>query len=250
MEQVLERSNASGKSREHRFFTTLAIVIAAAVFIGFAPSYYLKPVFGVEPASGGMTLAHHLHGLIFSLWIVFLVTQTLLVARKRTDLHRRLGMVGLALAVMMVMDAFYLQVRNLKQGVTVPGVPATVFFGIAFADLVVFGALLSAGFSYRRRPDVHKRLMMLATISLLTPATARFALMALTFIPVPGIFLGWLILDLLILVLAVFDYRTLGRLHRATIFGGLFVLLSEPMRLVLAGTGPWRQFAEWLTQFS
>lgn len=248
MEQVLSRNYAADKNTERRFFTGLALAVALVVFVGFAPSYYLKPIFGVEPTSGRLTALHHVHGVIFTLWIVLFVTQTVLVARKRTDLHRRLGVVGMMLALLMLALGFYMQLADLKKGITVPGVPPVAFFGVAVADLVVFAVMLGAGFYFRRRPDVHKRLMMLATISILTPATARFALLALTFIPVPGLFIGWLMLDLLIVACAVFDHRTLGRVHRATLIGGLFVLLSEPLRLVLANTSVWQQFAVWLVQ--
>ena len=248
MEQVLTRNYAADKNTERFFFTGMALVVALLIFVGFAPSYYLKPLFGVEPASGRMTVLHHIHGLIFTLWIVFLVAQTVLVARKRTDLHRRLGVGGMALALLMLAIGFYLQLVNLKQGITVAGVPPLAFFGVAVADLVAFSALLGAGFYFRRRPDMHKRLMLLATISLLTPATARFALLALKSIPVPGLFIGWFMLDVLIVVCAVFDYRTLGRVHRATLIGGAFIVLSEPLRLVVANTALWQQFAAWMAR--
>ncbi len=248
MEQVVTRNYAADRNTERRFFTGMALVVALAVFVGFAPSYYLKPLFGVEPMSGRLTALHHVHGAIFTLWIALLVAQPVLVAHMRTDLHRRLGVVGMALALLMLALGFYMQLVDLKKGITVAGVPPVAFFAVAIADLVVFAVLLGAGFSFRRRPDVHKRLMMLAAISILTPATARFALLALTFIPVPGLFIGWLMLDLLIAACAVFDYRILGRVHRATLIGGLFVVLSEPLRLVLANTSLWQQFAAWLMQ--
>lgn len=248
MEQILTRNHAADKNIERRFFTSMALVVALVVFVGFAPSYYLKPIFGVEPTSGRLTALHHVHGVIFTSWIVLLIAQTVLVKRRRTDLHRRLGVVGMVLALLMLALGFYMQLADLKKGITVAGVPPVAFFGVAVADLVVFAVMLGAGFYFRRRPDVHKRLMMLATISILTPATARFALLALTFIPIPGLFLGWLTLDVLIVACAVFDYHTLGRVHRATLIGGLFIVLSEPLRLVLANTSLWQQFAAWLMQ--
>ena len=75
-----------------------AVALALSVLIGFAPTYYLKGLYGT-PALSSLV---HVHGMLFTLWTLFVVTQTTLVAARRTDLHRRLGIVGGMLAVPML----------------------------------------------------------------------------------------------------------------------------------------------------
>ena len=92
---VAEHSGATGKRRERFFYVGISVIIAATVFAGFAPTYFLKSYFASPPL---MPLLH-LHGLVFTSWIVLLLTQTTLVAANRTDIHRRLGIVGGVIAV-------------------------------------------------------------------------------------------------------------------------------------------------------
>src|SRR4029453_3111358 len=83
---------------DRRFFTGLAGAVALTVFVGFSPTYYLKGLYGTRALSPFL----HFHGMLFTSWILLFVTQTALVAAKRTDLHRRLGIVGALLAVAML----------------------------------------------------------------------------------------------------------------------------------------------------
>src|SRR5712671_4977973 len=80
-----------GRRYDHLFFSAMALLILATVFVGFARTYYLAGVFHAPLPS----LVIHLHGAAFSCWILLLVTQTSLVSAGRVDIHRRLGMAGL-----------------------------------------------------------------------------------------------------------------------------------------------------------
>src|SRR5436190_20325222 len=80
----------TGRRRERLFYVGISALIAATVFAGFAPTYFLKSYFGSPP----LIPLLHLHGLVFSSWIVLLLTQTTLVAANRTDIHRRLAIAG------------------------------------------------------------------------------------------------------------------------------------------------------------
>ena len=52
---------------------------------------------------------------------------------------------------------------------------------------------------------------------------------------------------LFLVPLVVWDLRTRGRLHPATLWGGLLVVLSMPVRLAIAFTSGWLGFADRLT---
>jgi hypothetical protein len=83
---------------EHRYYVAVAIGVAAIVFAGFARTYFLRPLFFRAP----LPLLLHVHGAVMTSWILLFFTQTCLIAAHRVDWHRRLGIVGTALAVVLV----------------------------------------------------------------------------------------------------------------------------------------------------
>ena len=234
---LAERTIASPKA-DRRFFTAMSLAAAITVFAGFAPTYFLKNAFGSPPLPPLL----HIHGLIFTSWIVLFVTQTSLVAAKRTDIHRRLGILGGFLAIAMLVVGFLAAVAAARRGASSPGgPPALQFLVIPIFDLLVFATLVSTGLFFKRRPQIHKRLLLLATITLLPAAVARL----------PGVgprgpvaFFG--LTDIFIVVCLVYDLVVRRRIHPAFLWGGLLIVLSQPLRLLLGGTDAWLAFATWL----
>lgn len=226
-------------TRERRFFSGMAIAALLTVVAGFAPSYFLKAHFG-GPALSPLL---HVHGALFTAWMVLFLAQTLLVAVKRTDLHRRLGVTTFAVAVAMPLAGAAVAIDAARRGVTPPGgPPPLVFLAIPLGDLVVFSTLVATGFAFRRRSDIHKRLMLLATIGLLTPAIARLPFISTAS---PLVYFG--LTDLFVAACLVYDRVTLGRFSRAFLWGGLLLVVSQPLRLAIAFTPAWLAFASWLT---
>ena len=228
------------RRRERLFYLGMSAALLITVFAGFAPTYYLRPSFTTAPL---MPLLH-LHGLVFTAWLVLFVTQTTLVARRRTDIHRRLGIAGGVIASLMIVVGVTTALIRAKQGATpLPALSPLSFLVIPLADMFVFAILVGAGFYFRRRPDVHKRLMMLATISIMAAAIARlpFAIMQAG----PPAFFG--LTDVFVVACILYDLITLKRVHRATALASLFLVASQPLRLMLGGTNAWLAFAGWLT---
>jgi hypothetical protein len=223
------------------FYTGMTVVFVLVVFAGFARTYYLKPYFSTPQ----LTPLLQLHGLIFTSWILLLLAQTVLVAAKRTAVHMLLGWAGACIAVLMIVVGTTTAVVRAKLVEVPPGSDSPlVFLTIPLGDMLVFALLVAAGFYYRRRIDVHKRLMLLATITLLPAAVARipsdFFLQG-----GPLVFFG--LPDLFILVILIYDLFTRGRPHRATVWGGLLLVVSHPLRFVVGNTQAWLSFATWLT---
>jgi hypothetical protein len=241
---VAERQRAADPGwawrRDRLFFSGMAIAATIVVFAGFAPTYYLKAAFGAPPLPPLL----HAHGLIFTSWIALFVVQTRLIAARRTPLHRKAGVLGGLLAVAMLIVGSMAAIASARRGFTPPGGPPPLtFLIIPLGDLLVFGVLVSAAIYFRRQSQTHKRLMLLATLALLTPAIARL----------PGIAAAgppafWGLTDLFIVACFVYDRVTTGRIHPAFKWGGLFVLAMQPLRLIVGGTGPWLAFAQWLTR--
>ena len=226
-------------SADRRFFTTMAGAIALIVFVGFAPTFYLRSAFQRDPLASVFAI----HGAAFTAWIVLFVVQTALVSTRRTAVHRKLGLLGGVLAALMLVLGYLAAVTAARRGFSTPGLPPPlVFLAVPFFDLIVFASLVGAGFFYRRTPVTHKRLMLIATIAILTAAIARWPLV-LAYGPL--MYFG--LTDVLLVVLALYDRSTLGRVHPATIWGGLVLVLSQPLRLFVSGTDAWLRMAHWLT---
>jgi FtsH-binding integral membrane protein len=156
------------RNTERLFFTGMALALALALFLGFLPSYFHRSA--ELPA---LTPLYQLHGALFTAWVALFVAQTALVAGHRTDIHRTLGVAGVVLAVVVVVLGVTVSVETLRRNGTVARIDPRELFAIALGDIIAFGALVSAAFVQRRRAETHKRLMLLATISLVTPAARR-----------------------------------------------------------------------------
>lgn len=227
---------------ERTFFSAMAASILIAVFVGFARTYFLRAALPVPtPAPLGLTPLIHLHGLLFTGWGVLLFVQARLVAARRIDLHRRLGMVGVALAVLMVGIGTLVAIHAVLRGVAPFGMDPRRFLIVPLFAIGLFALFVVAGVRARRDPQTHKRLMLLATIALLPPAIARWVLqLGLG----PPVVLA--IATLFLVPLVVWDLKTRRHLHPVTLWGGLLLVISGPLRLVLARTDGWLAISDWL----
>ncbi|MDI1254071.1 hypothetical protein [Thermomonas sp.] len=215
------------------------LVAVAIVFAGFAKTFYLKQVFGAPPLSALLIL----HGVLMTTWFVLFIVQTRLVAARRTDLHRRLGVVGALLALAILIVGPTVAVTAAKLGHT-PGPPPLVFLVVPLGDMVVFALLVGSALLFRRRSDVHKRLMLLSFVGLLTAAIARLPVEAWR---QAGIVAYFSTTILLVLMCVGYDTIKHRRLHPAFAWGAGLIILSWPLRLALTTTATWMAFATWLT---
>jgi hypothetical protein len=227
---------------ERAFWMGLCVAVAASVFAGFSRSYFLKYYFGA-PALAPLI---HLHGLLFTAWMVLLLVQTSLVAANRTWVHRQLGMAGGVLVVLMVVAGVMAAIKMAALGRSPPGVPPLVFLTIPLFEMVTFPVLVGLGLYYRKRTDYHKRLIMIATIAISSAAIARLPLSIMQY--GPPAFFGFT--DLFLVPIVVFDIVSRGRIHPATAWGGAFLIVSQIGRLLIGGTAAWQAFAAWLTNFA
>lgn len=242
--EVLNTGTSIDKRRaEHIFYTAMSVAILITVFAGFSRTFYLRPYFQTQPLLP-LLIAH---GIVFSAWIVLFLTQTTLVATRRTRIHMRLGIVGGILASLMLVIGTYTAIVRAKGPSPIPDVNPLSFLTIPLGDMLVFGILVGTALYFRRRPDTHKRLMLLSTIAILPAAVAR---LPFGFIQAGGPLAFFGLSDLFILPLLVFDIVTRGRPHRATLLGGALIVISHPLRMVIGGTQAWLAFATWITQWT
>ncbi|HET7708164.1 MAG TPA: hypothetical protein VFK50_01370 [Sphingomicrobium sp.] len=233
---------------ERRFFTGMAIAMALFVFIGFAPTYYLYPVIGVEPLRGAepLTPMVHLHAATGTAWMLFLVLQTGLIMGGQPTQHMRNGIIGIALAVAIIVLGVAVAIYSARVGRTPPGWTPTGFMAIPLASVTLFGGFVTAALLWRWRPDFHKRLMLIGTTALLVPAGARFSHQFLDGLAPPGPVGGMILSDFFLAALVIYDLRMRGRLHPATLWGGGIVLVSQPLRVMLSDNPAFNRFAAWM----
>jgi hypothetical protein len=157
----------------------------------------------------------------------------------------RLGIAGFILAAAMIVVGTTVAIMGARLGHVRPGgPPPLVFLVVPIFGMLVFAALIVAGYLMRHRPDYHKRIMVVATASLLTPGFARMIFI------VQGsgnVKLAFALTAVLILIGSIADALMHRRFHPAFAWAGGLVLFSIPLRFAVAGTDAWMSFARWLT---
>lgn len=181
------------------------------------------------------------HGILFSSWVVLFLVQAALAASGQTRLHRRLGVAAAGLAVIMVVTAPPMAVDLARRRLP-PGEPLE-FLLVILTDLLLFTIFVAAGIYNRGRSETHKRLMLLAMVSMLPPSISRWPIAVKHPAPV--------IMGIMLVFLAaapISDLVARRRLSRVTLWGGLAVLVSLPLRLAVAQTAAWHALANWLVR--
>ena len=255
---VQSRGDTVPQARKPRrlFYIVVAFAMAIVVFVGFGPTFYFRAVTG--PALHLPPLPSPLvwvHGFVFSSWMLLLLLQTTLVRNGKVNWHRKIGVVAVTLAALMVVLGSAAQVAQTRRDVAAHFKPLDVVAEntatiSALLSMVIFAALIVAAVRSRRRPESHKRLMLLATVVLLQAATGRIAgvsaLVAPVVVPfVPAVTFG--LVDVFILALALHDLSTTGRLSRVTVWGALPILLVQAVSLTpFYGSAVATRFTLWL----
>jgi hypothetical protein len=223
-----------------KFYLLLGLTIWVAVFYGFYPSFYLNHWFATPPLMRTLTPLYLIHGLIFSLWVGLAVLQPALILAGKRQWHRRVGWAAVGLAVAVVTIGNVAAIEAMNHGFA-DAPDRLAFYAVPVSDMIVFATCVGLAVAWRNYADTHKRLMFLAYTQLLHAAVGRYTF-GFMIAGAPWTFLFGADL-LIILPGALHDWFTRGRIHRVWLIGGALVLLSEPLRLWLGGTGWWHGFA-------
>jgi hypothetical protein len=235
------------------FYVWMAAACVLLAFGGFAPTYWLQLPAGTFVGSPLL----HIHGALFSAWTVLLLSQTLLVANGRLDSHRAWGLAGISLATAMVVIGLAAAIQTLTIGLAAGyGDHSRAFLILPVSAIGLFAGFFVAAIANIRRPESHKRFMLLATISLLQAVMGRIFFVLITgggpglrpgLGPPPPLAIGLvpsLIVELLIVAGIVHDWRTRGRPHPVWLIGAGLTTAVILLRGPLSGTSGWLAFAD------
>lgn len=240
---VVEAPSQRTRARYDRlFYSSMAIGMALTVLIGFGPTYYTR-LFGhapMETFSGEpITLLVHTHGLLFTAWVLLFIVQTALVAQRRVAIHRRIGIAGALLAGSMVVAGTLAALKMAARGVAPPGIHPLSFALIPLSDMFLFAVFIAAALRMRANREAHKRLMLLAYVSIIGAAVARLP----GVLPLgPLAFFG--LAFVFILIGIIYDRLSRHRVHPAYLWGGGLLVLSVPLRLAVSSTNAWKSLAQ------
>jgi hypothetical protein len=211
----------SESHRRSKFFLYVSYALLVIVLIGFSPTYYLRAFFDV-PA---IPLYVYAHGAALTAWFIWFCVQTTAVNNGRVALHRRLGVVGITIGILVLLSgaasAMMLAPRLLDKfgniDSDIPRIAGVVWGNIGI--LVAFAGFLVAAVLNRRRSEFHKRLMYLASIGIILPAFGRISGFSMIDLSEPPFVFGCLLMFLG--MLAIFDKKNSGSIHRVTWVGGI-----------------------------
>lgn len=223
--------DGSAAQSERRFFLIMAGVIAATVVIGFGLSALrLGAQYSAAP------LHVHVHGMVFASWVAFYLAQNFLVVRGSADTHRKLGVLGLVILAAMLAVGTLTTVMALKLHRVPPFFTPAVFLVLDLATLAIFATLMIAALVRRADPAWHKRLMLSATILVISPALGRIVPM-----PLLGPWGTYVLTAVLLAYLAAavaYDRRTRGAIHPAYGWGAAGIVLCQVLVAVLGAAPP------------
>ncbi len=222
-------------ARSQAFFPIMTLVVVMFVFAGFGAGFATG--FGLAGFPPPPALV--LHGTVTLAWFALTLVQALLIRRASFALHRQLGWASLALALGIVVLGYSTvahAIRNPAWSIAgFDNVGSAIF---PFFDIVTFAIVYVMGIANRKNSEAHKRLMVLAGVMMMDPAVARSAIILLGAPPAA------LLIELAILLaFPIYDWRTRGKPHWASVFGvGLFVTCFA-LRMALGGSEAWAEFA-------
>jgi hypothetical protein len=238
------------------FYFYMALLCALAAFGGFLPTFWLPMARGGYVAAPVIAI----HGLLFSGWILFFILQTWFVASRQVANHRAAGLFGIALASVMTVFGFLVVINEIQRAGAAGNLDAGLSFSILpLSDIVFFAVFVALAIMNIRRPEWHKRFMLVATISLLNAPIARLFIYFVDFhghmpvvagLPAPPAPIDApfeseeYVIFLILLIPIIYDWMKRGRPHSAYLFGGGTLVLMYLLQAPISHTAAWHTVAQ------
>jgi hypothetical protein len=217
---VLVSKTRPGRRYDNLFVSGMVSLLLGTVLFGFARTYFLVGMFRAPLANRLL----HVHGAVFTCWMLLLIVQTSLIRGHRVDVHRKLGLVGFG--------------RNVAP---IPHLDAKTFYTIPMGGMLIFSTLIFFAYRMRRNPAAHKRLILIATIAIMDAAIDRWPLAFVHHNHVSELFNYSFLL-----FIVVYDLWSTGKVQQVTAWASLFVIAFQQLRIPIGQTSTWQGFATWV----
>lgn len=256
---VMAPPAARGQRRVDRwFYISSGLFAISLAVVGFGPS-----IIDQSRRNAALTPAVTAHGMVAGAWLLLFVTQATLIATRRTEVHRRVGMIGPVLAAMLIALGYLMLVEGSRRGyelsgdltraVTPPGSPPqnpddfTAGVLIPLSNFFAFGVLVAAGLLYRHRPAIHKRLMLLALFPLADePIIHLVGHLAGRWPTLQGAGLFVFPIQLsLMFASAIYDKVSSGRIHPVSLWVPILLLAWGTVIRAVLPSVTWHELAVW-----
>lgn len=229
------------RSTERMFFGGMAIALCAVVLIGFSPSYYRAGFLQARLPSPIL----HIHGALFTAWMLLYLVQSALISAKRVKWHRSLGTVAFCLPPLMVVLGVIAAIDAFKRGVRIGPLDTSVSLAIPLLGILSFTVVIFGSWRARRNGPAHKRLILLATVGLVEAALGRFPWNQIGLPPAAGAVAG---LGVLLLLVVAYDLYSLHRIHRSTRWAVPVTFVLNGLAVPIGMTPAWHSFAAFLNR--
>jgi len=229
------------KMLERIFYSGMSILLCVCVFIGFSPTYFRAGMMRAPLPSPIL----HFHGAVFTLWMLLFVVQAALISARRVKWHRSLGIIAFCLPPIMIVLGVIAAIDALHRGVQIGPLDPFVSSAIPLVGIAGFTVVIYASWRARRRPDAHKRLILIATVGLCGAAFGRFPWGRIGLPPAAGAVTG---IGVLLLLLIVYELISIRRIHRSTMWAAPLVFASVALAVPIGMTPPWHAFAGFLSR--
>jgi hypothetical protein len=226
-----------------QFHSRVAITLAAIVFLAFTRNYWAPLTMGTLD----LPRAIHVHAVVAFLWMLFFAVQTTLVANGRVTRHRELGLLGISMATALVITGLVATTVSLKAGLAGPKPEfARLANVLGIFAMTLFSLFITLALANIRKPELHKRFMVLATFSILQAAIARLIQLIPAISFPQRTTLGAVVVDVLLLVVIAIDARLHRRLHPVYVWGFALLVTAQVSRILVLKTEWWTRFGNWL----
>ncbi len=242
--KVLPRHGAHrpvNRTAERIFFAAMAILLCAVVYIGFSPTYFAAGLFTAPLPSPIL----HLHGAVFTVWMLLFLVQSVLISARRVAWHRSLGLISFCLPPVMIVVGVIAALDALNRKVSIGPLDPSVSLAIPLLGIASFTVVILASWRTRRNPASHKRLILLATIGLVEAALGRFPWVQMGLAPAQGAVAG---LGILVLLVIAYDLFSLRRIHPSTRWAAPLTFVTGAFAVPIGMTLAWHTFASFLAR--
>jgi hypothetical protein len=242
--EIKRRPNIRNGDRkwDRIFFSFMSLLMLATVLFGFSRTYFLA---GMVRAPLPNRLIH-VHGAAFTLWIVLLLVQNALIVTHNVKVHRKLGIAGFLLAVLMVILGVLAAVDSLRRGFAPRGLDAMSFFVIPMSDMLLFSLFVFCAYKARFNAESHKRLILVSTIALVNAGVGRWPV---TILHEKPFLVDFVLFGFLFMILG-YDLLSLHRVSRTTVWASAIFILIHLSRVPLGMTSAWHSFAKFMLESS